>query len=198
MPKASAAPPNASYSGILECPCTDRIVKNWSTTYTTAITGTCASPVYNSTECFEAIKGLGASVQRMIVAQSSDMPSGCVMYRNANGTVNAVFNTADSSVQCGSGGTLYTASVPMNVTQVTLGIQLNTTAPGGQVTITVTGPSAVWFGVAFGASEMSQTPNAVIIDGYGNVTERKLGDHDAGNLISTQVIIGCLLLESRL
>ena len=25
LPKASAAPPNASYSGLLECPCTDRI-----------------------------------------------------------------------------------------------------------------------------------------------------------------------------
>ena len=32
-PKVSCSPPNASYSGLLECPCTDRIRKETKYTY---------------------------------------------------------------------------------------------------------------------------------------------------------------------
>ena len=35
LPKKSLAPPNATYSGILECPCTDRIVKERRTVFST-------------------------------------------------------------------------------------------------------------------------------------------------------------------
>ena len=41
LPKASCAPPNAIYSGILECPCTDRIRKENITIYSTIINGNC-------------------------------------------------------------------------------------------------------------------------------------------------------------
>merc|ERR1719422_2716494 len=54
LPKASAAPPNASYSGLLECPCTDRIVKKIEHTFTTQVTGECGTPITNETLCFEA------------------------------------------------------------------------------------------------------------------------------------------------
>ena len=39
LPKSSAAPPNASYSGLLECPCTTRIKKDINVTYATQNTG---------------------------------------------------------------------------------------------------------------------------------------------------------------
>ena len=54
LPKASAAPPNAPYSGLLECPCTDRIVKKVDVEYTTQSQGSCATTVGNATECFIA------------------------------------------------------------------------------------------------------------------------------------------------
>merc|ERR1719210_3087130 len=54
LPKASAAPPNASYSGLLECPCTDRIVKKIEHTFTTQVTGECGTPIDRPTECFKA------------------------------------------------------------------------------------------------------------------------------------------------
>ena len=54
LPKASAAPPNAPYSGLLECPCTDRIVKKINVEYATQSQGSCATTVGNATECFIA------------------------------------------------------------------------------------------------------------------------------------------------
>ena len=41
LPAASAAPENAVYSGLLECPCTDRIVKKIEHTFSTQISGQC-------------------------------------------------------------------------------------------------------------------------------------------------------------
>ena len=41
LPEASAAPENAAYSGLLECPCTDRIVKKMEHTFSTQTNGQC-------------------------------------------------------------------------------------------------------------------------------------------------------------
>ena len=54
MPAASLAPPDAPYSGLLECPCTDRIVKKVEQTYGTKTFGSCIKTVVNASECFEA------------------------------------------------------------------------------------------------------------------------------------------------
>merc|ERR1712241_1465404 len=54
LPRSSAAPPNASYSGLLECPCTTRINKTYSWTYSTANTGLCPAPVNNAKQCIFA------------------------------------------------------------------------------------------------------------------------------------------------
>ena len=54
-PKASVAPPDAPYSGLLECPCTDRIVKKIEMTYATQSSGLCKTNVANASECFEAV-----------------------------------------------------------------------------------------------------------------------------------------------
>ena len=45
----------------------------------------------------------------------------------------------------------------------------------------------MWFGVGFDATVMSDLPYAIIVDGNGNVTERRLGDHDSGRQIATTV-----------
>ena len=45
LPRASAAPPNASYSGLLECPCTTRIHKEVNITYATQTQGICDTVV---------------------------------------------------------------------------------------------------------------------------------------------------------
>ena len=48
--------------------------------------------------------------------------------------------------------------------------------------MTLSGPSDVWFGVGFNASTMGDLPYAVIVDGQGNVQERKMGDHVIGKI----------------
>jgi len=52
----------------------------------------------------------------------------------------------------------------------------------------MTGPDGVWFGVGLNADSMGDRPYAIIVDGQGMVTERKLGDHEPGTQLSpTQV-----------
>merc|ERR1712202_57548 len=54
-------------------------------------------------------------------------------------------------------------------------------------TITVSGPSNVWFGVGFNASAMKDAPWAIIVDGSGKVTERKLADQSPENQLSASL-----------
>jgi len=53
----------------------------------------------------------------------------------------------------------------------------------GTARIVLTGPSAVWFGVGFNASAMKDAPWAVVVDGHGAVTERKLSDQGGNNVL---------------
>ena len=51
----------------------------------------------------------------------------------------------------------------------------------------IIGPSDVWFGVGFNALLMKDLPYAIIVDGDGHVTERKLSDHGPGHQLMTSV-----------
>jgi len=55
------------------------------------------------------------------------------------------------------------------------------------VNISISGPSEYWFGVGFNASIMDNLPYAIIVDGNGNVQERKLANHDPGDVIQSSV-----------
>lgn len=68
--------------------------------------------------------------------------------------------------------------------KVSVGVVLNATA--GTATITLAGPSTVWFGVGIGASDMDGA-YAIIVNGIGHVTERKLGKHLEGTLLKASV-----------
>ena len=79
LPKASAAPADAAYSGLLECPCTDRIVKTIEVEYTTQSEGSCATSVVNATECFvAALKVIGQNVSTFLINLSGgERQGGC-------------------------------------------------------------------------------------------------------------------------
>ena len=53
-----------------------------------------------------------------------------------------------------------------------------------KVTLNLTGPSDVWFGVGFGATSMKDNPWTVVISGNGTVSEHILADHAPGTLLS--------------
>jgi len=119
------------------------------------------------------------------VVSSGTLPSGCVVTDHADGTVAAIFNTLQSSVACGSGAKQFIGHL---TSLVNMSLALDATVAGGRATITLTGPSSVWFGVAFNAIAMGDLPYTIVVDGTGNVTEHKIGDHDAGvQLHPTQV-----------
>ena len=45
----------------------------------------------------------------------------------------------------------------------------------------------MWFGVGFNAQTMSDKPYAIIVDGTGAVTERRLADHGPGTQLRTSI-----------
>ena len=120
LPKASAAPEGAPYSGLLECPCTDRIVKKVEVEYSTQSQGACATTVASATECFAAadkvFKRCNVEIVFKLVSQvengkvdgnstvtSTSLPSDCSLVKFENGTTIAFFNEATSEAACGGG-----------------------------------------------------------------------------------------------
>ena len=47
-------------------------------------------------------------------------------------------------------------------------------------TITLSGPAGLWFGVGLDARSMADQPYALIVDGHGRVSERRLANHGPG------------------
>jgi len=62
-------------------------------------------------------------------------------------------------------------------------VEVVLTAANSSARITLSGPSDVWFGVGFNASAMKDAPWAVVVDGTGAVTERKLSDQGGNNVL---------------
>jgi len=60
---------------------------------------------------------------------------------------------------------------------------------GGEMKISMMGPANVWFGIGFDAVEMLDEPYAIIVNGDGVVSERKLALHSAGNELDPQVVL---------
>ena len=187
LPKNSAAPPDAEYSGLLECPCTDRIVKKYSTTYASQQKGVCDTPVLNSTECFAAAATLKvpANASHMVVSETA-LPTGCSIVQGHDKTTRVYFNTNTQGGQCG-GGTLFSGAGSA-ISNVSMQLTLNASGTG-VATISLTGPDGVWFGVGLNAQAMEDLPYAIIVNGTGGVMERKLGNHLPGTQLKDSVTV---------
>ena len=187
LPKAAQSPPNASYSGILECPCTDRIKKDIHSVYTALMKGACSTPAQNASECFAAATSIGTpSNATTQTVSDKKLPSGCSVVRSPEDTVAKVFfNTEAHGTSCG-GGSLYSGQASA-LKQVSMHFDLN--AHADEAKITLTGPDGVWFGVGINASAMADLPYTIIVNGSGEVMERKLANHDAGAQITTSVTV---------
>eukprot|EP00036_Acanthoecidae_sp_10tr_P009085 CAMPEP_0182915416 /NCGR_PEP_ID=MMETSP0105_2-20130417/316_1 /TAXON_ID=81532 ORGANISM="Acanthoeca-like sp., Strain 10tr" /NCGR_SAMPLE_ID=MMETSP0105_2 /ASSEMBLY_ACC=CAM_ASM_000205 /LENGTH=863 /DNA_ID=CAMNT_0025052283 /DNA_START=14 /DNA_END=2605 /DNA_ORIENTATION=- len=68
-------------------------------------------------------------------------------------------------------------------------VNLTVAHDGAKATIAMTGPTGVWFGVGFDASSMLDLPYAIIVDGAGHVTERKLANHGPGTELPPSVTV---------
>ncbi len=193
LPKESAAPPNASYSGLLECPCTDRL--NFSIThhYNTLTQGVCDKIISNISTCFIEVSKLGRIQKNVTSAksiQSKTLPYGCFFYENLNAEITSIYyNTFESKHTCGVNNKEF-GITQFEQENINISITIDYTKPIlEQMNITLSGPSNLWYGVAFNAKVMNDLPYAILINGTGSVFEYKLGNHELGQLLDPSLTI---------
>jgi hypothetical protein len=210
LPKHSLSPPDAPYSGLLECPMTDKIEKilpggntGFNSTYSPKLfcaatdggggnssnsSTSCEHAISSAEECFAAAQvavGKGATVATS-QGSSDSKASGCTVTYDGKGSAAAFFNTKQTEHCCG-------ADVTSLKGEVASLVDLQMVVTNDNVTITLTGPDKVWFGVGWFAQAMEDKPYAVIVDGHGAVTERELASHmgtaasPAGSLLAASV-----------
>merc|ERR1719336_1660690 len=120
------------------------------------------------------------------------MVPGCSVIHFSNNTIAAVFNNItdvpNDEVDCG-GGNIFEGSLNVDPPLTTVKVQLDSSK--NQATITMSGPNGKYFSVGFNAPNfaMSDKPYTIVVDGTGNVSERKLGAHDPGTVLSASVSV---------
>ena len=188
LPKEAASPPNAVYSGLLECPCTDRIHKEIIHSYGVSLINECNIPILNDSICLNMSLTFGGYFNKTISrVNNPQMPYGCFYGKDIYGkTIGAFINDYKSKNDCASGYDEYIGQI-INDRVTDISIHLNMTI--NQSIITLIGNSRNWFGIAFNAHTMNDLPYAIIIDGYGNVLEHKLGNHDQGQLLKPMISV---------
>jgi len=195
VPRNNLAPitgPDAIYSGLLECPLTTRVRKVIDVDYSIRGSGICTSVIATAGECFEAaaLTFLAVSKKYLINSTGSDLskPSGCSATTDAvdTNTIHVYFNKASpkSPSECGGNATLMAG---MTSSLVKVAVELDVAKQ--IATINLTGPAPVWFGVGFNGSAMKDGSWAIIVDGLGKVTERKLADQSPGTELSRSVTV---------
>lgn len=188
LPHNSLAPTvNPQYSGLLECPVTTRIRKDVKANYDTVTENTCPSSISTASECFDAAPKLlgssGFTTFNNTYITDATLPAGCLAASDADArVVHVMFNRvqADAAAQCGDG-----VQALSGQTQSLVNVKVDVDAKADLVTITLAGPSAVWFGVGFNASAMKGAPWTIIVEGDGKVSERKLQDQSPGTLLKS-------------
>lgn len=106
LPANSGIPASAGYSGLIECPCTDRLPIEWHMTYgiggdsdndkTDDHGGTCSGPVGNAKACFQGAKTVfAANVYRTETILDTQQPRGCFVVPHADASVSLVWNDAN-------------------------------------------------------------------------------------------------------
>ena len=120
LPNHSLAPskgPDALYSGILECPITDRIEKTikggegYNSTFSPTLfqcnsnITSCAHAIGSARDCFDAAQAAVGKATTVETAQgaSDTMASGCTLTYDGTGGAKAFFNTKTTKKCCGAG-----------------------------------------------------------------------------------------------
>ena len=183
-------------SPLIECPCTDRIERTVVNSSSILIEGTCSRQILSEKDCVSAITETGAKVKSSSTINDLTIASGCIMrpaessrhHSNAGQALeyDAIFNAAKSTQSCGKNNEKVSLQ---GSNELGTGITISISHDTSEASITVSGPASVWFGIGFGATSMKDEPYAIIIDGNGEVTERKLDNHGPGNALSNSITI---------
>ena len=200
MSSYSLAPKDAVYSGLLECPLTDRISKilpggnGYNATYPPTVFNcessvtSCEHAVASPEDCFKAAKdAVGSAKLQTSQGASTAAAPGCTLTYDGTGGATAFYNTDNASSQCCGSGVAGLQGAAVSLVELRMSVTRDVT------TISLTGPADVWFGVGFFAQAMQDAPYAILVDGDGAVTERRLASHmgsaasPAGTLLSPSV-----------
>ena len=200
---------------LIECPCTDRIGKiKVKTPDVLTSNSQCQKPILDFKSCKSAFQDImninkGNIVLNKVQSVENDksLPSGCIIQPVASAITNKaqepekynlIFNKVNDDdgsdekddVTCGDDNTA-TALVGTNNlgNLTTLTIEHNGFVVGNNLTFTISGPSGSWYGVGFNAEKMADEPYAIIVDGNGKVSERKLGNHAPGKLLPNTLTV---------
>lgn len=148
--------------------------------------------------CKLAVEATGAKINQLSTVIDPRLPSGCILQPNKKRAglkmlgssvsgpfYNVKFNKASQQTpSCGNTSAVALTGI-VTMGEITIGVEHNTAT----VIITLTGPSNVWFGVGFNAEAMKDLPYSIIVDGNGQITERKLADHGPGSKLADSVNI---------
>lgn len=197
LPKNSRVPAKAGYSGLVECPCSDRIKNEWNMTYALETSNSaCEAPVQNSSECFGAARQVVPAEHYSEKTVNDDArPSGCVVEPHGDGSIDIIWNSAKQ--EAGWRNVIWN-DLPRVVaySHGIVNMKVDLTSQGA--TITLIGPSDVWLGVGFGSNTMclhmesdqcaDGGPYAIIVLGDA-VEERKLDFHGPGTTLDPSIQI---------
>ena len=141
--------------------------------------------------CVSSLEKVGVVVSSSKSIEDESVPRGCTMRPNADDTFDVVFNTASTTTaRCGETVTnpnlLRTGSLIDLAGLVQFGLSMDVSQ---RANITMVGPSDVWFAVGFNAKSMADEPYTIVVDGNGDVTERKLASHAPGQLLGSTIHI---------
>ena len=184
---------NNGLSPLIECPCTDRITKSTVQFSSIKTVGTCPQGLKTELECKQNIESMNVTLKKITSTKDPDLPQGCIlMPEKESGFYSAVYNTPKAqrlNMTCGSQESVSLRGHAKLGPEVNMSLSHDTKT----VVLTLSGPANVWFGVGFDASTMADKPYAIIVDGAGAVTERKLENHAPGTLLqpgSIEVLYG--------
>ena len=176
---------------------TTRITKSIAGTYTAQGEGACDEPILTFQECFQAAaKLIGSADGRHSfinhTISDSSHPAGCSVAAEPSSktVVHVYFNKAKtSSTKCAAGAQIVTGTTAWGSVNSPPVVQVSVTlnASSQLAEITLQGNASVWFGVGFGAHAMGDLPWTVVVDGKGEVSERKLANHLPGSVLKASV-----------
>lgn len=202
LPKSSQTPDDAGYSGLLECPCSDRLEKKWAMTYALNSSDACTGAVQNASECFFAATAVNQSEKFSNHAITDpSKPTGCSIEQHHDGSTDVWWNSASDFVGSTPVHAPASSVSAFSKSQVNLTVNLQPIESDGAVTITIVGPADRWFGVGFGSSSMcvhmqadqclDGGPYTIVVsgDGLNAVTERRLDFHGPGSSVEKSVTV---------
>lgn len=200
-PKNSEAQPGAAYSGLLECPCTDRIVKEIDGGMAPELSGDCQSPILSQGGCtsFEALSLPSNYVKHVTSGANASMPPGCSVtldWDQANNKplhATAFFNSLNSTnsgCSAGMDARLF-AAAPETKTGIP-GLATWVDVSPEKLRVTLLCPPGVWCGVGYNTSTMTSGTYAIVLDGHGNVSEHQLGTESPGTVLPSTLTVESL------